>query len=262
MNSDSNVMQAVCSAAVALWCMLGPAIADNGSQSTPPGDWAGLYLGVNAGGARAENRARTMVLNSGGYFITTDPAQIAGAGKQNQSASDFIGGIQAGHNWQAGRFVIGVEADVSNASIRTSRTTTVGYFTTVGTTFTVASSASADWLATLRARAGYAFGNWFAFGTAGLAFAKVRHAYSFSDTAFSARESASVTDKRGWAAGGGLEVKLRPNWTMKGEYLFVDLGRVGAIGEVSTTQAVVPATLSHNSNLKTQIGRIGLNYRF
>jgi outer membrane immunogenic protein len=64
----------------------------------------------------------------------------------------------------------------------------------------------------------------------------------------------------GWTAGGGVEWKFAPRWSVKAEYLYVDLG--------STTYTSLnsnvgfSASIIHNHHLTENIARIGLNYSF
>ena len=60
--------------------------------------------------------------------------------------------------------------------------------------------------------------------------------FLFTDTFAAARESASIdTTRYGWTAGVGGEYVLMNGWSVKPEYLYVDLGRV------STTSANLTA---------------------
>jgi outer membrane immunogenic protein len=54
----------------------------------------------------------------------------------------------------------------------------------------------------------------------------------------------------GWTAGGGLEVGLAPRWTVKAEYLHVDL----------SAQNYTLTGLSHE--ITSNVLRFGANYRF
>jgi outer membrane immunogenic protein len=54
----------------------------------------------------------------------------------------------------------------------------------------------------------------------------------------------------GWTVGAGLEVGLLPNWSVKAEYLFIDLA--------SESYGL---TLTNNG-LSSNLVRFGVNYRF
>ena len=59
-----------------------------------PYNWSGLYLGAHIGGA-----------------FSSATANVAGT-IWDPGATEFIGGFQAGYNWQFGHFLVGVEGDV------------------------------------------------------------------------------------------------------------------------------------------------------
>jgi outer membrane immunogenic protein len=77
--------------------------------------------------------------------------------------------------------------------------------------------------------------------------------------------SASST-RTGFTAGGGVEGTLWwPNWTWKLEYLYIDLGSVGAPGSFSglneiTTSASTGASFA-NTHFKDNLVRVGINYK-
>src|SRR5262249_57445721 len=77
-----------------------------------------------------------------------------------------------------------------------------------------------NWLGTFRARIGYAWDRVLFYGTAGGAGANLQTSLS----GLPVQNNAEF----GWTAGAGLEVAFAHNWTVKFEYLFVDL-----IGNVS-----------------------------
>ena len=70
----------------------------------------------------------------------------------------------------------------------------------------------------------------------------------------------------GWTAGGGVEWLFYPNWSLKVEYLYYDLGHVNFtmsplvnfVGGVPVTVGASTASTRFNGN----IVRAGLNYHF
>ena len=89
--------------------------------------WAGPYLGANLGYEWGS--------------VSNNPAKPSG----------FVGGVQAGYNFQNGPWVFGVEGDIQAA----------------GADDTFAPwKFSNPWFGTLRGRAGYAFSNMLVYGTA------------------------------------------------------------------------------------------------
>jgi outer membrane immunogenic protein len=72
----------------------------------------------------------------------------------------------------------------------------------------------------------------------------------------------------GWVVGYGTEGKLLiPGWTLKAEYLYMDLGTLDATG-VTSGVAIFPGftgtggQVTTHSHFTDQIFRLGLNYKF
>jgi outer membrane immunogenic protein len=104
------------------------------------------------------------------------------------------------------------------------------------------------------------------YATGGLAVTRLTVSNSFSDSfPPGAIENASESKlKTGWTVGGGLEWALTNNWSVKGEYLYVDFGHVTATGTI--TSALAPGGYSHgmstSSDLTANVARIGVNRKF
>jgi outer membrane immunogenic protein len=234
---------------------------------TPVYNWSGFYVGGNAGGAWGYSEARTStVFNQAGYFIPTSPAAVTSAGDQDMTPTGFTGGGQAGYNWQFGSLVVGAEADIDYLGLKGS-SSGGDIYPTLKSSFTVNSSISTDWLFTARPRIGWAINNWLIYVTGGLAVGDVKGKFNFTDTT-SAMESGSISStKAGWTFGGGIEVGVQGPWTVRVEYLRVDLGSASTIStNLSAPVAGGPSfptnPFTHSVDLTASIVRAGLNYRF
>jgi outer membrane immunogenic protein len=77
--------------------------------------------------------------------------------------------------------------------------------------------------------------------------------------------SHSVT-RVGWTVGAGVEWALTKNWTVRGEYLYVDLGSIDTNARVNIAdppgELVTPNRLNTSFDVIEHIGRIGINYKF
>jgi outer membrane immunogenic protein len=62
----------------------------------------------------------------------------------------------------------------------------------------------------------------------------------------------------GWTAGAGIEARVYDNWTIKGEYLYLDLGSVTAQAPLLGGGATTSFTVT--SDIRSHVFRIGLNY--
>jgi high affinity Mn2+ porin len=103
----------------------------------------------------------------------------------------------------------------------------------------------------LRARIGYAPGNWLLYATGG--FAWTYNQLTLTQLAGGTIEAPFLW-RLGWAAGAGVEVPVATHWTAKLEYLFTNYG---------TSSVTFPAaTQRFDSNFSLQALRAGLNYQF
>jgi outer membrane immunogenic protein len=183
---------------------------------SPVFNWTGFYLGINGGGGWGRSQ-----------WDGIDKFDVSGG---------LIGGT-IGYNWQWGQAVVGVEGDIDWSGIRGSTTTLCA----------PGCETRNHWLSTVRGRVGYAFDRFLPYLTAGLAVGDIR-------ANVAGFPGGSITTA-GWTVGGGLEVGIVSNVSVKAEYLFVDLGNfncgfncgLGANGNVS---------------FYSNIFRAGLNVRF
>ena len=184
-------------------------------------NWTGFYVGLNAGYGM-------------GKASVTAPTGSTG----DFSANGALAGATLGYNFQTGSWVWGAEGDLDYSGMKgTSSSFCVGPCTV-----------SNRWLGTARARIGYAgWNNWLPYLTAGVAAGSVKFEQG-SDT--------NTHTKIGWTAGLGVEYALFTNWSVKGEYLYTDLG-------TSTCPAGTCAVLYDiTTKFKANLIRLGVNYRF
>jgi outer membrane immunogenic protein len=231
------------------------------------GDFKGLYVGLNTGGASASSNAQTStVFSSSGYFATNSVPAIATAGAQNLGSNGFMGGGQVGYNLQHRHLVFGLETDIGTMKLTKSQSTTATYPCCAPSAFTVTQSLTTSWVYTLRPRAGFTHGPLFVYGTGGVAVTNVNYQALFTDTFAAAHENGGVDQvQKGWAAGGGVEFKLRRHWSVKGEFLHADFGSPSATSTnlTSAPSSSWPASVfMHTANLTASVYRFGLNYRF
>lgn len=229
-------------------------------------NWSGFYAGLNAGAAFGHAKSDTStVFDPAGYFALIDVFPVNDAGQQTADKTGFTGGIQAGFNWQINNLLLGVETDFGALSVKTSATSSAIYPAAPASGFTIIQNSKTDWLWTLRPRIGMAANNWLLYVTGGLAVARIKGEFNFSDTFATAAESASVSKtKAGWVLGGGLEYGIADHWSVRGEYLHVGFD---SISTTSTNLVAFGGTpfpvnpFTHSIKISDDIVRIGLNYR-
>jgi outer membrane immunogenic protein len=242
-------------------------------------DWTGFYLGTNVGysfgsGATsgsytAYNRVTTYsnftnaVTND---VITPLPGGVL-SGSTNMNG--FVGGGQFGYNWQFGNWLAGLEADVQ-ASGERGRVNVCSVAGCPAGSSQFVSDYSLNWFGTARGRLGFlATERLLLYATGGLAYGgfgggSPNVAYSLASL------------KAGWTVGAGVEAALGSNWSVKFEYLYMDLGNTGNIsannvpfyqststgarGATTVTQNVY--SYLFNTKFTDSIVRVGLNYKF
>lgn len=119
-----------------------------------------------------------------------------------------------GFDKQMGTLVIGGVLEVGKADVRDS----VSAFSTTPAFYTM--TREVDWNAALRLRAGVtAAPRTLIYATGGVAYAKLDHSFTTSNTA-NAFAVIGSNDAWGWQAGGGLEQKLGRNVSIGVEYLY------------------------------------------
>jgi outer membrane immunogenic protein len=165
--------------------------------------WCGLYVGGHMGYGWAEFR--------GGL-----PGDTLAVG--NFSGSGFLVGLHAGYNWQFGRWLWGIEGDVTATpgweKYRTNPTLSLTTDHAFG---------KLDALASIRGRLGMTFNRTLVYATGGVAFAK-KTTEAGSDT----RNQHSGI-RVGGVVGGGIEWKYNPSFSVRLEglhYIF-DESRTG-----------------------------------
>lgn len=145
------------------------------------------------------------------------------------NTNGFIGGVQAGYNFQVSPSVVfGAETDISYTSADEKRG---------GAKF------SADYLGTIRTRLGYSLDRVMFYATAGLA---------YGGGELSAGGLTNDQSHWGWTIGAGVETMLTRNISAKLEYLYVDLN------DQTYRSILGPRSVGYD----TSIIRTGVNYKF
>lgn len=261
---------------------MGSAMAADMPLKAPPPiapvwTWTGFYIGGNIGGIWNDTRND---IYPTGCFLTSATCGFGTTPGVNAIRSDstrfdqgrFTGGGQAGYNWQAGRFVGGIEADINWTGIKDSTGIVVKPMTApLAGSMLHAELMQQDWLATVRGRAGFTVTpSFLLYATGGLAIAHIEHGSLTGFTA-TADTYAGVYDETrvGWTVGGGGEWMIAPKWSIKAEYLYVDLGKVSytqactAPGICTSPPQVAPgATYGTDARFHEHVARVGLNYHF
>jgi outer membrane immunogenic protein len=184
-------------------------------DSVPAFTWTGGYIGLAVGYGFGSASLNTPVAASG-IFKTSGPNYASTLGYIEQSGS-IVYGLEGDFalNWDSG----------TNSAISPCHSCQV----------------TNPWLATIRGRAGYAQDTMLFYATGGLAYGEVRVKDSLAGE--------EAHNKTGWALGAGTEYAFASAYSVKFEYLYVDLGHTG-FGDGMKTR--------FNENIL----RVGLNGHF
>jgi len=284
--------------AVAVCCLVsGPALAADlpaprpMPYKAPPAavaySWTGFYIGGNVGAAW-ENTDPTYsytsiaapappgfndVFGPGGPLNVGGTSAVASAiadgflptslGSNNTSV--LTAGVQIGYNYQVNQTVWGVETDFNwlAGGVKTTGFTAPanGIITNVDT-----STAGLRWLGTLRGRVGWAFDRALVYATGGLAYGDVvasATAMNFDGTNTDLFAGGGSNVRYGYVVGGGLEYAVTNNISLRGEYLYYNLGTVSySVAPINTFAAGEGLTTTGSLKVDGSIARFGINYKF
>jgi high affinity Mn2+ porin len=172
--------------------------------------------------------------SAAGFYVGGHVGVLGGSGVWNayslvDGAGSHFGGLSAGydHRWRS-RFVLGGLADISFGAEPVAGD---GSF-----------SETSELFGTVRGRAGYGSGRWFAYTTGGLAWTRDQF-LGTGDSIFRPRA--------GWTLGTGIERALTDRWRVNAEYLYARFHNEDVTLSPETQIA---------SALATHQVRIGLNY--
>jgi outer membrane immunogenic protein len=243
--------------------------------------WDGFYAGINAGGSVGRNDT----IDSGVFTVPSVAIAAQPYAEQfKHSPAGWVAGMQAGYNAQfMSGLLLGVEADFQwtgqkdTVCMFACGSNTTGFFNLggPGDSSQLLHTQKLDWLATARARIGFASNAWLWYVTGGAAYGRVRDDLVFTSSfipvvpnPYPAGGSASFAyNKLGWTAGAGVETQIWGNWSAKLEYLYVDLGGTSDTLNIVSPLFGIPAlprsfAITTASHLHDHIVRAGLNYRF
>jgi outer membrane immunogenic protein len=241
--------------------------------------WSGFYAGVNGGyGGGIANPARSeqetdLLFGFGPTRTETDSNNIH---EQLRFGGGTAGG-QFGYNHQlANRFVVGAETDLQWSDIRASRqSNSFGVYNdpTAGA-FTGNSglAISQHWFGTTRLRLGYQVSDRFlAYLTGGVAYTGLSAGISGGTTDNSFGPYTSTTNgsgsstKVGWAMGGGFEVPIIDNLSLKTEYLYTQYSGMTLAYQTLATSSLFFTDTTRGSlstgTIGLHIARVGLNWK-
>jgi outer membrane immunogenic protein len=214
----------------------------------PAYSWSGAYIGFNVGYGWGQS-SDTAVLGAPSLFTDTARSNMNG----------IVGGGQVGYNVQMQNWVMGLEADFQGTNQKTSHSFTCPAGVCSSVAVSVTSSQQLDYFGTIRGRAGVlVVPEVLLYATGGFAYGRV---HTDSNIAGALRQE---NFNPGWTVGAGAEGAVGGGWSVRLEYLYLDLGNVSGVfkSNVLALDATNLLVQGFNSHITDNIVRIGLNYAF
>ena len=179
--------------------------------------------------------------------------QVAGVLSGRADVNGFIAGGQLGYNWQRGAWVFGLEGDIQWSNERQSGDVVCSLGVAVCPTFT--RDYNLDWFGTARGRIGFLPAERILlYATGGLAYGGFSGSSLMGVVGTNALALGSWSStKAGWTVGAGVEAALGSNWSVKFEYLYMDLGNTGGSSATNIITASTVSRHNHNHNARIRI---------
>lgn len=252
-------------------------------------NWTGFYIGGNVGyswgrdpyDVAGASTVRTRQFRAFGLPAETLLSDVTVAGPAFASSGTAnidgaVAGGQAGYNWQSNIWVFGLETDLQWTGQRGSTSFCLTAGCPAGS-FIANADYKLQWFGTFRGRAGWLVDpRVLLYVTGGLAYGQFKADYTSGVVGLPLGVTSTSTTRPGWTIGGGIEGALSNNWTVKAEYLYVDLGSStsGALGGATSTvlpnvpnqgfTTVIDTAFAGTATtrLRDNIVRLGINYHF
>jgi outer membrane immunogenic protein len=234
-----------------------------GKAEAEPHIWSGFYVGANVGYGFGDSGIATFAPASPTAALFQANAFIPAS--QRSDVAGFLGGGQIGYNIQLHPLLVaGVETDIGYANIGGSFGD-AHLFTGLSTS----NKRLLEWFGTVRGRVGLlARDDMMIYGTGGFAYGEVAAHGAFGTVGINCTfvhcaVGAYSDVATGFAAGAGVEYAIARNFSLKAEWLYVDLGKqsypIAAFG--GAVAFGVPVNLLATSDSAMHVIRTGLNYR-
>lgn len=214
--------------------------------------WTGFYLGahVGAGWGTTESTLTGASAPGLGAVAFTFPFS------QN-SRSGFLGGVQAGYNWQSGWAVFGVQGDFAGADIN--GTTPCVVFLSCTT--------QSDWLATVSGRIGaVVMDRGLVYAKGGAAWLNSTHSVSAPALLGGGGGLTQITSAEstawGWLVGLGTEWMITRNWTAFIEYNYIEFDTKNEAFPIAFGGGAPAFTINADLKNKLSVAKVGVNYKF
>jgi outer membrane immunogenic protein len=220
--------------------------------------WTGFYIGGNGGAGTGTTQTSANIGGIAGLGTLIPGGLAFTLPLPSQTFSGFLGGVQAGYNWQTGPFVLGIEGDFDGSTFQGSTACVLVFNCNV----------KHDWVGDITARLGVvAFDKALVYVKGGAAWADSRFniGTNIAAGATTLAVSGSANDTAvGGLLGMGVEYGFLPHWSAKLEYNYIQFADQNlsvpftATGTLGTGTVTIPGTVKESM----QFVKAGVNYHF
>jgi outer membrane immunogenic protein len=215
-------------------------------KAPPPApmfSWTGFYVGAHIGGTWGTTEAEINSISVLGLAFSGFTLPVT-----SQSFNGFIGGGQAGYNWQSGIVVFGVEGEIAATNAKGTAPCLV----------VLSCESKQSWMATAAARLGLADGRDLYYVKGGAAWS--HNTYSANLNVLLSANTEVSDNRWGWLVGAGMEHAFTPALSAKLEYNFVDYGSENYNFALNVLGA--PVDIGTKIREYQHVVKVGVNYRF
>ncbi len=241
----------------------------------PPFTWTGFYIGVNAGGIWPSGGRDASIFDPNSLSMAAS-SMLGSRAVSDRKAPDSSAAARPA---TTGRLAPSCSVSKPTSMGRPSASRSITSALPLparplrqglnGDFLTVNGKNSLTWLGTTRARLGFVAtpdNRLMIYATGGVAYGGGNSQFTVFDATTGSFWSGNPSSSRvGWTIGGGVEYAITNNITIKGEYLYADLGS----SKFTTTRKRASATAnfpgviaSGKIDWNASIFRAGVNYKF
>jgi outer membrane immunogenic protein len=224
---------------------------------SPAWSWSGFYVGVHAGAGWGTDETNLTGINLGPLAIALAP----GLAFNQNSRSGFLGGGQAGFNWQSGLFVLGVQGDIAGMDVKGRDNCLI----------ILNCTSKSDWLATVSGRVGaVVLDRGLVYVKGGGAWMHTNNSVDVTGFAIPGVAAGGIVipatnitsagfDQGGWLLGMGTEWMITPNLTAFVEYDYMRFEDKNVRFALTALPIVTFDTKQTNT---LSVAKVGVNYKF
>jgi outer membrane immunogenic protein len=216
----------------------------------PVWSWTGFYIGGHVGAGWGQDETNINSISATPPGITV-PLNLA---FNQNSRSGFLGGGQAGFNWQAGWFVFGVQADIAGLDVKGTDPCLV----------ILTCTSKSDWLATATGRIGaVVLDRGLVYVKGGGAWLDTNHTSAITIVPGIPQLANHSFTNDGWLVGMGTEWMITNNWTAFVELDYMRFDNKSITFPLNPALTGPIAVRFNTSETQTlAIAKVGVNYKF